>query len=325
MAKRKAKEITEQEWQEIIAYAQSNTITAAAVKYNIYADSIKYKIDPEMREKKKAAANKKYADIKTDPEKWAKRQEHNKQIAIETKDARREYHKKWCQANWESRQAYCKQYYKDNRTELRLKGIRKYEDLKSNPEEYEKYRQKCIEQRKKYRTREYKDAYNAKCRELYANSTKKRFKCFIYSTLGRLIKMCKTRAKDKNIIFKRERHSIEYLGCTMDEFYTYIESQFLEGMTWDNYGEWEIDHVIPLSMINEDMDMEQQLLALCNYKNCKPLWAYDNNSKNDSLQLNFRYTSAELQGEYDVYTTKGGDYDARVDTNKIVFHFQPHF
>ena len=59
MAKRKAKEITAQEWQEIIAYAQSNTITAAAVEYNIYADSIKYKIDPEMREKKKSASNKK--------------------------------------------------------------------------------------------------------------------------------------------------------------------------------------------------------------------------------------------------------------------------
>lgn len=189
MAKRKVKDITEQEWQEIIAYAQTNTITSAAVKYNIYTDSIRYKIDPELREKKKAAASKLYADVKADPEKWAKRQEYNNQVVIENKEARKEYHKKWLRENWEDRQAYCKQYYEENRDELRLKGIRNYEELNSNPEEYERYRQKCAKQREKYRTQEYRDKYNAKCKEKYAIDPKKRFTCFIYSSLGRIIKV----------------------------------------------------------------------------------------------------------------------------------------
>lgn len=326
MKKRKVKDLTEQEWQEIIAYANSNTITGAAVKYNIYADSIKYKIDPELREKKKAVANKKYADIKADPEKWAAHQEHSRQIHIENREARSEYHKKWLRENWEERQAYCKQHYEEHKSEIRLKSIRKYEELKANPEEYEKYRQKCAENRKKYRTREYKDKYNAKCRKIYAESIKKRIKCFIYSTLGRLIKTCKQRALQKGItIPDRENQSIAYLGCSIDEFMHYIESQFLEGMTWDNYGEWEIDHILPLSLINENTEMENQLLALCNYKNCKPLWAYDNNSKNDSLQLNFCYTPSQLQDEFNIWCLKHGNYNARVDTNKLILHFQPHF
>ena len=324
MAKRKAKDITEQEWQEIIEYAKANTITAASVKFNVYADSIKYKIDPSLREKAKQRANKTYANTKADPEKWKKRQEYNKQQCEEHKEERSEYHKKWLRENWDERQEYCKHYYNDNKSEIRLKSIQKYEELKSDSEKYEEYRQKCAEQRSKYRTREYKDAYNAKCRELYATSNKKRAKCFIYSSLNRIVKFCKQRINNQETA-NRMHHSIEYLGCTIDEFISHIESQFQPGMSWDNYGEWQIDHIMPLSMIDEKSDIEPQLFALCNYKNCKPLWAYDNNSKNDSIILNFIYPLDQLISEYKEYNIKSGDYNARANSCKNVLHFQPHF
>ena len=132
MAKRKAKEITEQEWQEIIKYAKANTITAASRKFNVYADSIKYKIDPSLREKAKQRANKTYINTKADPEKWKKRQKYNKQQCEEHKKERSEYHKKWLRENWDERQEYCKHYYNDNKSEIRLKSIQKYEELKSD-------------------------------------------------------------------------------------------------------------------------------------------------------------------------------------------------
>jgi hypothetical protein len=50
-------------------------------------------------------------------------------------------------------------------------------------------------------------------------------------------------------------------------------------MTWDNYGEWHIDHIIPLSSAKT----ESELIDLFNYKNTQPLWAKDNLSKGNRL------------------------------------------
>jgi hypothetical protein len=39
---------------------------------------------------------------------------------------------------------------------------------------------------------------------------------------------------------------MELLGCSIDEFKKYIESLFEDGMTWQNYPAWHIDHIIPV-------------------------------------------------------------------------------
>jgi len=36
------------------------------------------------------------------------------------------------------------------------------------------------------------------------------------------------------------------LGCDIETFKKNIESQFEEEMSWENYGDWEIDHIIPI-------------------------------------------------------------------------------
>jgi hypothetical protein len=53
-----------------------------------------------------------------------------------------------------------------------------------------------------------------------------------------------------------------------------MESLFLEGMSWDNYGKWHIDHIRPCSSFDLS-DTEQQKICF-NYKNLQPLWAEDN-------------------------------------------------
>lgn len=68
-----------------------------------------------------------------------------------------------------------------------------------------------------------------------------------------------------------------YLGCTVDIFIKYIESQFQEGMTWENYGQWHIDHIIPL--IYFDLTKEENLYIAWNYRNLQPLWSSENYSK----------------------------------------------
>lgn len=71
--------------------------------------------------------------------------------------------------------------------------------------------------------------------------------------------------------------AVSDLGCSIDEFKVWIYSQFESGMTWDNYGEWHLDHVIPLSSF--DLENRMEFLEACHWLNYQPLWAKDNLSK----------------------------------------------
>jgi hypothetical protein len=82
----------------------------------------------------------------------------------------------------------------------------------------------------------------------------------------------------------KQSSAVRDLGCTIEEFKSYIESKFYvrkstgEIMSWDNYGsEWHLDHVKPLSSFDLS-DKDQQLEAV-NYTNLQPLWKEDNLSK----------------------------------------------
>jgi hypothetical protein len=66
------------------------------------------------------------------------------------------------------------------------------------------------------------------------------------------------------------------MGCTASELKAYLESKWLPGMTWENYGfyGWHVDHIIPLSSF--DLRNKEQYAAACHYTNLQPLWALDN-------------------------------------------------
>ena len=81
--------------------------------------------------------------------------------------------------------------------------------------------------------------------------------------------------------YKKSKRAEEILGCSMDFFMNYIESKFQEGMSFDNYGEWHIDHIIPLSSAKT----EEGIYELCHYTNLQPLWAKDNIAKSNKSVL----------------------------------------
>jgi hypothetical protein len=79
----------------------------------------------------------------------------------------------------------------------------------------------------------------------------------------------------KRIGSKKESRTEEISGYSAIDLKTHIESLFLEGMTWDNYGDWHIDHIIPVSSFEENTPAS----VINSLSNLQPLWKLDNLSK----------------------------------------------
>jgi hypothetical protein len=69
------------------------------------------------------------------------------------------------------------------------------------------------------------------------------------------------------------------VGYTLSELYTHLERQFLPGMSWENIGEWHIDHILPRSMFSYTTSECQDFKACWAITNLRPLWAEDNMKK----------------------------------------------
>ena len=80
--------------------------------------------------------------------------------------------------------------------------------------------------------------------------------------------------------YTRSSTTKEIIGCEVEELKTHIESKFVNGMSWDNRGQWHIDHIVPLASA-KSLD---EVIKLCHYTNLQPLWAKDNLSKGCKLQ-----------------------------------------
>lgn len=74
----------------------------------------------------------------------------------------------------------------------------------------------------------------------------------------------------------KSAHTMELIGCTIEEFKLHIEAQFQEGMSWDNYSPegWHIDHIIPCYAF--DLTKPEHQRKCFHYSNQRPLWAVDN-------------------------------------------------
>jgi hypothetical protein len=90
------------------------------------------------------------------------------------------------------------------------------------------------------------------------------------------------RSLTKNNIPK-ENSTLNVVGLkNWNEFKIYIESQFTEGMTWENYGNkkdcWSIDHIIPKSSANN----LEEIKKINYYTNLRPMWHIENIKKSNN-------------------------------------------
>jgi len=80
--------------------------------------------------------------------------------------------------------------------------------------------------------------------------------------------------------------TVGLLGCSIPYARKHLEAQFTDGMSWKNHGVhgWHIDHIIPCDNFCFS-DPEQQRQCF-HYTNLQPLWAFDNESKGNTLPDN---------------------------------------
>ena len=119
-----------------------------------------------------------------------------------------------------------------------------------------------------------KDGLNNKCKKCVLQKRKQRRE---NDSLFKLKSYLSTRVSTSlsNRGWTKTSKTKELIGCSYKELESYLEGLFTENMTWENYGEWHVDHKIPLASAKT----EQEIIKLFHYSNLQPLWAQDNLEK----------------------------------------------
>ncbi len=161
-----------------------------------------------------------------------------------------------------------KRYYQINQKQIRIKNNVYYE---KNKDKFRKYYAKYSKQEEnKLRARICQQNYYKKSK----HNANFRLQDSISSVMWRSLK--------NN---KRGHKTFEMLGYTVEKLKRYLESQFTDGMTWENYGKWHIDHIIPISFFQYISTEDVEFKMCWRLENLQPLWAKDNLRKSNKLSL----------------------------------------
>jgi len=99
---------------------------------------------------------------------------------------------------------------------------------------------------------------------------------------------------------EREESLEKLLGCSLCKLAIHLQANFIEGMSWENFGKgkgkWGLDHIKPLAA-HDLSDMEEQKKAF-HYLNLRPMW-HDSNASKGSLHdgRRWHHTDHALQPE----------------------------
>jgi hypothetical protein len=168
-------------------------------------------------------------------------------------DSGKKYHEK----NIEKRKLKRKIYYKNNKH-------KKQEYINKNKDEIKKRLNKSYLKNRDIRIKNSKEwAKN--------NPDKRKIYEARYHIKNPHIRACRDTLRHHlvRINSKKQGKTIDLLGYSAEELKNHIELLFTDGMTWENYGEWHIDHIIPIC--NFDTQTPPSIVNALN--NLRPLWA----------------------------------------------------
>lgn len=171
-----------------------------------------------------------------------------------------------------------KQYYQDNRDKIISQNKQNYlnnkkERLEYSSLYYENNKEKLKEYNKKWKNlnpnkvKKYKKKFKIKNPDYHNQYQKQKYKEIEYKIKSNI----RSRIYNALIDESKNNSTIELLGCDIKSYKQYIESMFVEGMSWDNHGDvWEIDHIKPCTSF--DLTKESNQLECFNYINTRPLF-----------------------------------------------------
>ena len=190
--------------------------------------------------------------------------------------------KAYQEANKDKIKSYSKAYYEANKDKIKA-----YQE--ANKDKIKAYREankdKIREQKKAYqeankdKIRAYKKEWGEANRDkinLYRKQKKKEDPLF--KLRGNISSLISISIRNKG--YTKKSRTYQILGCTYKEFKEHIERQFTKGMSWDNQGEWHLDHIYPVSLAKN----EEELIKLNHYTNFQPLWAEENLKKSNKIE-----------------------------------------
>lgn len=187
----------------------------------------------------------------------AKKRANDPETKLKIIEKRRIYNQK----NKEKLRKYNKEYRKNNKAKVKLWPSRVYQNV----------RDKQIQASKKYALKN-----KEKLRQSKRDHQKYRF---LNDPMYKLKKNIRNLILQtfKTSGYKKRSKTSKILGCSFEEFKAHIESQFQQGMSWENRHLWHIDHIMPVSMAKT----YDEVYRLNHYRNLRPLWAHENISKSD--------------------------------------------
>lgn len=171
---------------------------------------------------------------------------------LKTKDARKKVQKKYYETNKKEYLKKCAIYRRMNRDKLAKYHV----EYRNNPENLDKIR----------------------------TSRNKRVKIRLMSDIQykmRLYLRNRVRAAIRAAGSRKCAPTLHLVGCDVIDLVKFLEKKFTDGMTWDNYGKWHVDHIRPCSSF--DLTDPEQQKQCFHYTNLQPLWAKDNLKKSNKI------------------------------------------
>ena len=154
--------------------------------------------------------------------------------------------------NREKRLQYFSDWQKNNREHLN--------------EYHKEWREKNIDKHREYKRKYEKNRKDTDPLYKLINN----FRTAIYQVL-----------KENNI--NKNGHYFDILKYTPEQLISHLESKFSENMTWDNYGEWHVDHVKPISSFMILKIGDEEFMNCWSLGNLQPMWGVDNIKKSNKL------------------------------------------
>ena len=166
-----------------------------------------------------------------------------------------------------------KQYYEKNKAVIIERARKHYENnteqKKSYGKEYYKKNTDRVAERNKEWLNKNREKYRERNKEWQRN---KRSSDIHFIIRGRLAN--RIREAVKNNAGGKAYSTMQLIGCTISDLKIFFEAEFEHGMTWDNMGEWHIDHIRPCASF--DLEDPEEQKKCFHWTNLQPLWALDN-------------------------------------------------